>query len=147
MLGLCIVGYIFAVVFLIVGIICIAAFFTEGEGLGLGLGLLLIGSLCLWGGIAANKAGLKHYDKTTNIYSLKFSGRFTLGIGKGRYYFDVDEREDLMVVHYISVENTTLVKDNTIEQPYLFEHREQWEDSVYTLYVPEDVDIIQYSMK
>lgn len=147
MLELCIVGYIFAGLLLAVGIIFIISFFTEGEGLGVGLILLCVGSLSLWGGIDANKEGLKHYDKTTNIYSLKFSDRFTLGIGKGRYYFDIDEREDLMVVHYISAENTTLVKDNTVEQPYLFEHREQWKDSVYTLYVPEDVDIIQYSSK
>ena len=91
--------------------------------------------------------GNQEYDKVTQIYSLQPSDRFILGTSKGYYYYNLNETDVMSCIEKVSTDDTTLIQEENLEHPYLLEHKVKWEESEYFLYVPEDVRIIQYSVK
>ncbi len=91
--------------------------------------------------------GNQEYDKVTQIYSLQPSDRFILGTSKGYYYYNLNDTDVISCIDKVFSNDTTLIQTNDIEYPYLLEHKVKWEEKEYFLYVPENVRIIQYSIK
>lgn len=98
-------------------------------------------------GIYNGYVGNQEYDKITHIYSLQPSERFVLGSSKGYYYYNLNDTDVIACIDKVFSDETTLIQTNDIEYPYLLEHKVKWEEKEYFLYVPENVRIIQYSIK
>ena len=143
LLALTLLGYIFGGILLIAGVVWLTVNLRNEESpdgwdifsAGIGLVLTVVG-------VVANFFGNQTYDKVTNIYSVKVSETFTLGASNGFYYFNTTNstkgvRTDMVIL--VQIENS--------EQPYLLEHKEKWETREYFLYIPENTNIIQHSIK
>lgn len=150
MLAVCIILYICGIIiigislFLFLGAILSSEMCVEGF-----FGLVLLaafGGGILGIGISFGVEGNKQYDKITNIYSLK-ENEFTLGIGDGYYYYGENMSDSVFGINKVAVSKTTLFQMDNLEQPYLLNHKVKWEESVYSLYVPTDMKLIQYSVK
>ena len=151
MLTTCVLLYIIGILLILIGIALIIFYFVdrgfENFVIGVGIGALTFGCLLLVGGICKNNEGNKQYDKTTNVYSLNDSNDFTLGIGDGCYYYNVNPTMNQLNIKKVSVSKTTLIQEENLEQPYVLEHKVKWEETEWFLYVPEDVKFVQYSSK
>lgn len=149
-LALCLIGFICGILLLIIAILFIvlaliaeefsketrAGFFTSG----------FIGAFFLAVGIVFCCDGNTSYDKTIKIYSLQTTEhQFILGIGKGNFYYNANNSG--LSIEKVSAYNTTLIRDDNIEYPYLHKHKVKWQDKEYSLYVPTDAKIVQYSIK
>lgn len=152
MLTLCLLGFIGGGIAVIVLIFIIVFCFIEdawGEGewmvglfasIAFSIGLLSLGGYHCY-------VGNQEYDKVTQVYSLQPSDRFILGTSKGYYYYNLNETDVMSCIEKVSTDSTTLIQEENLQHPYLLEHKVKWEESEYFLYVPEDVRIIQYSVK
>lgn len=152
MLVLCLLGFIgggLAVIFLLfLFIFCLVEGAWGDKELIIGLIASLAFSIALLGmGGYYCYVGNQEYDRVTQIYSLQPSERFILGTSKGYYYYNLNEIDVLSCIEKVSTDSTTLIQEENLQHPYLLEHKVKWEESEYFLYVPEDVRIIQYSVK
>lgn len=91
--------------------------------------------------------GTKTYHDITKIYSLEKSSQFILGIGDGNYYYNTSEVNYQARIENVGTSITTLMQGDDIEYPYLLKHKDKWKYTEYYLYVPNNVKIIQYSVK
>ena len=146
---LCMVaGIFFLLVFIFTAIFnTVEGAWGERESLTAAVGSCILAILLLPLGIYKCVIGNQVYDKETKVYSLQVSDRFILGVGSGKYYYNLNETDVQAYIASVSASDTTLIQDNNIEYPYLLEHKVKWEESEYFLYVPEDVRLIQYAIK
>lgn len=119
----------------------------ERENFTTAVGSFLVALIFLPIGIYNCVVGNQVYDKETKVYSLQASDRFILGVGNGKYYYNLNETDVQAYITSVATSDTTLIQDNNIKYPYLLEHKVKWEESEYFLYVPENVRLIQYSIK
>lgn len=152
MLALCLLGFIgggLAVIILIFIFVfcCVEGGWEDKEVIfGLLISLAFTIGLFILGGYNAY-VGNQEYDKITQVYSLQPSEQFILGTSKGYYYYNLNDTDVMACIDKVSSDETTLIQTNDIEYPYLLEHKVKWEESEFFLYVPENVRIIQYSVK
>lgn len=151
MLATCVFLYISGILVILIGVALTILYFIDGGFedfiIKVGIGAILLGGLLLAGGIYKNNEGNKQYDKTTNVYSLSDSNDFTLGIGDGYYYYNVNPTMSQLNIKKVSVSKTTLIQKENLEQSYVLEQKVKWEETEWFLYVPEDVKFVQYSSK
>lgn len=151
MLAMCVFLYILGIFLLLFGIVFLVFSFIDGDFedwiIGVCLGAIIFGGLSLAGAIGNNIEGNKQYERVTNVYSLKDSNEFTLGIGDGYYYYNEDSTMNQLNVKKVSVSKTTLIQEADLEQSYVLAHKVKWEECEYFLHVPEEVKFVQYSSK
>ncbi len=151
MLVLCIFGFVGAAILLVLLIYVIVdglkdRMWDDGNTIVTvicsGLFLLLL-AMGIYNAVDGNQT----YHVITKIYSLEKSSQFILGIGDGNYYYNTSEVNYQARIENVGTSITTLMQGDDIEYPYLLKHKDKWKDTEYYLHVPNNVKIIQYSVK